>query len=87
MKLWLVTRNGSGGYDTYSDFIVAAETEDEARLTHPDGFHTWNGRKWRQPDHDWNDGSWTAPSNVTVKEIGTAADGVTGVQCASFHAG
>ena len=87
MKLWQVTRNNQGGYDTYSDFIVAAETEDDARKTHPDG-DRWNGKKWiSAAGHEWNDSSWTEPDNVTVKEIGTAAEGIEGVQCASFHTG
>lgn len=88
MRLWLLHRadNDSGGYDTYDSMVVAAETEEEARLIHPSGTpHIWTGQSWRVKD--WSDDSWTAPGKLMVREVGTANDGVTGVICASFNAG
>lgn len=35
MKLWLIKRDVNGGYDTYDSAVVAAETEQAARETHP----------------------------------------------------
>ena len=87
MKLFLCSRQDDSDYNTYSDFVVAAETEEDAKDTHPDGDCKWNGKSWRYRDRDWSDSTWTTPDKVTVKEIGTAADGIVGVQCASFHAG
>lgn len=37
LNLFLVDRTDNGGYDSYSSFIVACDTEQEARSTHPNG--------------------------------------------------
>ncbi len=37
MKLWKLSQDWSGNYDTYDSCVVAAETEEEARAMHPDG--------------------------------------------------
>jgi len=86
MKLWLITQSENSGYDTYSDAVVAAETEDEARQTHPGGSGKWDAenKQWGK----WDGGDWTAPDNVSVRLIGhAAADIPAGVVCSSFHAG
>ena len=81
MKLYLyhVSQSVNNDYDTYSDFVCAAESEGDAKIMHPDGgiisqdaYFTWVG----------------SPSDVSVRLIGTAAHDVErGVICASFHAG
>ena len=79
MKLWHISQTENGGYDTYDSAVVAAETEDAARVTMPsenEGF----GKAY---------GAWcSGPDKVTVELIGEAVEGTkAGVICASFHAG
>lgn len=79
MKLWLISQNENSDYDTYDSAVVAAETEDAARNTHPGGNEDWS-RTY---------GSWAKlPAAVMVKMIGEAIEGTeAGVICASFNAG
>ena len=35
MKLWLISQDVNNNYDTYDSAVVAAETEEEARVTFP----------------------------------------------------
>lgn len=87
MKLWSVVRNDRGGYDTFDSMVVAAETEQQARETHPYGHYHWNGRRWVDGDHDERR-TWTDPDCTTATEIGTAIPNTpAGVICASFNAG
>ena len=81
MKLFLISQDENTSYDTYSDAIVAADTEDEARKIHPGGEYG----NWDSPyGNDW----CSSPKSVSVKYIGEAADDVeSGVICASYHAG
>jgi hypothetical protein len=79
MELWHISQDENSGYDTFSDAVVAAETEDDARHTLP---------------ADWIDisdeeySSWCDFKFVKVTHIGTAnSDIKAGVICASFHAG
>ncbi len=83
MNLYRISQEANDGYDSYDSAIVAAESEDEARLISPCGDH-----------HEWNSdnhycGSWVRnPSEVTVELIGTAIDGTKqGVILGSFNAG
>lgn len=83
MKLWHISQNVNNGYDTYSDAVVAAETEQEARMTHPSEYadSPWNGKA------DANYDSWCNAGQVVVVCIGQAyGDVKKGVICASFHA-
>ena len=79
MKLYLLSQNQNDGYDTYDSVVVAAETEDEARLIHPGG-NEWDsecGCRWAK-----------SPAAVSVELIGVAVDGTKpGVVLASFNAG
>lgn len=87
MKIWHVHRTDQCSYDEYDSFVVAAETEQQARLAHPSGGgDVWTGREWR--NGNWKDTSWPAPGKLKVREIGTAAPTEkAGVICASFNAG
>jgi hypothetical protein len=77
MKLWLIDQDENGEYDTYDSAVVAAETENEARKTHPSG-------KNKQWSRDWA----SCPEKVQVRYIGEAASGIeAGVILASFNAG
>ena len=84
MNIYHMTAD-AGGYDTYSDCVVAANTEDEARKTHPSRYDT-EGEWWLR---DLSYDSWTSSLEaVEVKLIGTAVPGTeAGVICSSYHAG
>lgn len=86
MNLYLISQYANGDYDTYDAAVVAAETEDEARMIHPSGpsYETPAGSAPR----DSPGGSWTCADNVAVKLIGTAlADTPKGVLLVSYNAG
>lgn len=97
MRLWQVTRTCRGGYDTYSDFVVAAATAEQARRIHPSEYHRWDRAAQRfvskhdgEPSEHEDYGSWLdAIDTLKVIEIGAAAEAVLHGQvlCASFHAG
>lgn len=81
MKLWLISQNENNGWDTYDSAVVAAETEEDARKTHPS--------KSGWPTGDYHYGTWvTSPDTVTAEYLGIAKEGTAaGVICASFNAG
>jgi hypothetical protein len=90
MKLWLLVRQDQGGYDTYDSCVVAAETADAAKLIHPSSRdYVWDSQKedWFSQKGEWRDDTWAAPSLIVATAIGTASEGISGVQCASFNAG
>lgn len=99
MKLWVISQTANDGYDTYDSAVVAAETEDEAKLIHPNGelglvwgSHTdyagENFTGWgRSGDYSWRSSEWTYPKNVSAVYIGEAAPGKRGVILGSFNAG
>ena len=82
MNLYLISRHDRCDYDEYSDAIVAAKSEDEARLIHPS---TLQDESWvTKKDYS----SWVPPHNVVVQLVGHATKEIKkGVVCASFHAG
>lgn len=77
MNLYLISQTENNDYDTYDSAVVAAETEGQARNTHPRG--VWpKGMNY----------SWTTPENVAAKLIGVAVEGTpAGVILGSFNAG
>jgi hypothetical protein len=83
MKLWLLKQFESNGYDTYDSMVVAAETEDDARLIHPSiGWQNKTG--WPTVYDDWA----KTPDQVKVTLIGEAVDGTEpGAILRSFNAG
>jgi hypothetical protein len=82
MNLYLITAD-THGYDVYSSAVVAANSYNDARHTHPSRLYT--GDWW---DDEEPVESWALPPLVAVRKIGVAAPGVErGVICASFHAG
>lgn len=84
MKLWLIRQNVNNGYDTYDSAVMAANTEDEARVMIPGhgGHDEWGKNHWAH--HSWV----KEESDVIVQYIGEAADGTEkGQIIASFNAG
>jgi hypothetical protein len=80
MNLYLISQEVNSDYDTYSDAVVAAESEDEARSIHPSGVKNDLTRSTTS--------DWTSPENVAVRLIGVATPFTkSGVICSSFHAG
>lgn len=83
LKLYLLIGTESG-YDTYSEIIVTAYSEEEAKLINPNGCI--------YPDPYWRDTSWVSygnPSKVRVKYIGEASPDLkpNTVLLTSFHSG
>ena len=80
LGIWLIERTDEYGYDEYDSAVVYAETDDEAREMHPNGYGVID------PEETYS--SWTTLEHVKVTRIGTAWDGaMKGVVCASFNAG
>lgn len=81
MKLYHISQNVNTGYDTYSDAVVSAESEEVARGIHPS--------EYAKSLEDWGSDWACDPKDVDVEYIGEAAPNITtrGVICASYHAG
>jgi hypothetical protein len=74
MNLYLISQTFYIGYDVFDSAVVAADTEEEARLVNPSGSTPGYG--------------WPEPKHVKVKLLGVALAGIgRGVVCASFNAG
>jgi len=82
MKLYKLSQNENSGYDTYDSAVVAAESENDARMIHPGPWHEdWDGR-------EENCGDWCDTEFVKVDYLGEAKeDTISGVIVASFNAG
>lgn len=90
MKLYHLSQNVETGYDTYSDIVVCAASEEIARTIHPNW--RWNNIKSdveRAKCWSYNYSGWAKhPDQVLVEYLGEAHDDLEeGVICASFHAG
>lgn len=81
MNLYHISQTENNNYDTFDAAIVAAESEDKARLIRP-GYYL--GEEWGARYSSW----CSSPDLVTVRLIGTAEPGTpAGVILASFNAG
>jgi len=80
MKLWLISRNDSVGYDEFDSAVVAAETDIEAGRMYPSDGTDIDGTEG---------GAWVSDvALVDVEYLGEAVDGTQkGVICASYNAG
>lgn len=95
MKLYKIWQTVNVGYDMYDSAVVAAESMDDARLTHPTGVYEWRVDTWYRPDYSdknifvkasWD--GWVEPYDVEVKYIGEAEIGTQpGLIVSSFNAG
>ena len=78
MNLYLIWQETNTGYDTYDSAVVAAESEDKARLINPAGEKDW-GYKFA---------AWCErPDQVQVSFLCAGYEGKSGVVLASFNAG
>ena len=96
MKLFIISQDVNTDYATYSDAVVCAESEEEARKIHPDGEYdykeTANDNPYADKDEyikaDRDYGTWAKKEFVNVEYIGEAKEDMEkGVVCSSFHAG
>lgn len=97
MNIYLVWQEVNSGYDTYSDMVVIASNEDEAKRISPCGFRIWSdihdtwlfvyadGRREKEGNSVWADHI----DQVQVSYIGIADKRFDEKQilCSSFHAG
>jgi hypothetical protein len=95
MKLWLISQSENNGYDTFDSAVVAAETEEEARLIYPGDWNDnkfWSNNEWKGRTVNGNiysdSGScWTSPDRVNVQFLADGYEGEAGSICSSFNAG
>lgn len=101
MNLYLLSQEINNGYDSYDSFVVAAESEEEARKIHPSEYVThstdekWYGTRGVAPFEEYdtengNYGTWvprTEIDKIKVVLLGKASEGITGIICTSFNAG
>jgi hypothetical protein len=82
MKLYLVSRTDLWSYDDYDSFVVAAESEENAKSYHP------RGHLLREPGYSFDyDYCWTSRENLKVEHIGESNSLVEKVIISSFNAG
>jgi hypothetical protein len=102
LHFYLISQSKNNGYDTYSDAVVIAKTEEEAKCSHPNSDYKWDDDKknWYMERKggeryytNWVTGTWTHPKFVDVQFMGHASElfieahGDCHVVCSSFHAG
>jgi hypothetical protein len=98
MNLYHLEQEDNCGYDTYSDCVVCAENENQAKKMHPNPDVKWQSGMWYNNKLDCSheetlcsyDADWAnSPDTVTCKLIGKAAPGFTEpkVIISSYHAG
>lgn len=86
MSIYHVYKSEVTGYDTYSDFVVVANTEEEAKNTYP-GNYSNKALTLEEADDEY---TWPIDSKyVTTELIGVANDTYKEITiiCSSFHAG
>lgn len=75
-KLWLL-RGDRRGYDTYDSCIVAADTEEQARMISP--------AEWKPFGYS---SAWAStPEAVKIEYLGLTDRKISGIILASFNAG
>ena len=87
-NLYRISQSVNNDYDTYSDAVVCAESEDAARRIHPSGYT--GGDWWIQKEGEYYADSWASKlEEVKVELIGIAVESVelNSIIISSFHAG
>jgi hypothetical protein len=93
MNLYLLTQLENNDYDTYDSCVVAANSEEEARLIHPryptviykKEVNNWYDTYWKCIESS----DWAAPNKVEVTLIGIASDNINSIKVilSSYNAG
>lgn len=98
MYIWKISQNVNNDYDTYDSAIVYAETENDARSTHPNpNWENYASYTHEGPTSQYNmaerqyawTNRWASVDDVKVEHIGEAhwEQNTPGVILASFNAG
>jgi len=94
MNIYLISQRVNNGYDTYDSAVVAAETEEQARMIYPTserGLGLKCNAEWKlmeEEDKDYYMFEWCARKDVVVEFIGVAKEGTpVGCICSSYNAG
>lgn len=93
MQIYLVTQNKVKGYDTCSKFVTVANSEEEARNTHPCSHSDlFDFTRWDEGFNEplfWESSIWAKdPSDVKVTLIGKAESNLPpGIIIFDFHHG
>ena len=95
MNLYLISQSVNNDWDTYDGAVVAAASEEEARLIYPNNWGNdirWNGSRWfwhleDGKAYEYSGSSWTSPDNVSVQFLAAGYEGPAGTVLASFNAG
>jgi hypothetical protein len=92
LRIYLLTNETVGGWDTFHSCVVAATDEASARLTHPGGSTYVEGKGWcfrrgqrwvPEPHREWPD-----PKDVVIVSVGVADEHVkAGIISKSFISG
>lgn len=89
--IWRVRRTIPGGYDTYNGFVIVAESEREARETHPTENFVWDGEKWYNKTPTGSsfdvDRDWPPPDRLEVTLLGIGLEGLETIVLTDFDAG
>ena len=96
MRLYLITQEETGGYDTYDSAVVVAPDARKAKRIHPGGRDDWESKRQQESlerdmhrwDYEYR--CWAShPKHVTAEFIGEARGPLKEgtVICASFNAG
>ncbi len=91
MNLYLISQDKVCGYETYDSAVVAAGSEDDARLIHPEGDIFLNGGAWVdssgvEDKHNWE---WVSPTDIDCVKVELLGKTIRerGVILSSFTAG
>ena len=84
MNLYMLKNNANTGYDTYDSCVVAANSECEARVIHPD-HSTFDDNDYNPWEYNY---VWAPKEDVEVTLIGESLPSQEkGVIITSFNAG
>lgn len=94
MKLFHVERTDGSDYDEFEDFVVAAESADDARLVNPVNQRRtrppihWNGTAWADKHGKSTSSAWPInPTTLRVTRIVPEKLTAGTIVCSSFNAG
>ena len=100
LKIYSIEQNVNDGWDTYSDAVVIAENDKEAKRIHPANDSVFYDEKKKQfwnfyhnskktYLYEDNYAGWTNDlTKIKVEYLGDAKEGSKkGIVCASFYAG
>ena len=85
MKIWRISQGKNNTWDTYDSAVVFADTEKDARMTHPSPYEIdgiWDGKVRSRS-------SWCDAKYVKVEYLGDTERDVPNktVICGSYNAG